>query len=211
MGGKQGKSDGDGETTMRALVTLGCLLFLSALVIGQEQKTTPPPKTEWVEINSYAKSIEQFTKRNPKGKRIFGNVASEEDTVDKWREFKSDKETEDQTLYENAAVWLKDGKVAVAYLEFTSPSGDWFHFVNYYFRADGTLAKIHEQLNTFYSPDGGISVVREKFYGSNGKLLHTSIRYLDLQSKKPRKRGEFADEPIPVYKTVRALPFAKLL
>jgi hypothetical protein len=29
-----------------------------------------------------------------------------------------------------------------------SPSGDWAHFIMYYFREDGTLAKIQSQLNT---------------------------------------------------------------
>jgi hypothetical protein len=203
--------------TTRILITLGSLILLSALANGQNQKSTPTPPPQKTELaaRSYAKSIDQFTKRNPRGKRLFGNVAGIEDKLDKWREFKSDSQMEqagaDDNLSESAAVWLKDGKVVVAYFSFTSPSGDWYHFVNYYFRADGTLAKIHAQLNTFYSPDGGISVVRDRFYSSRGKLLRTSTRYLDLQSQKPRKRGDFQDEPIPVYLRVHDLPFSKLL
>ncbi len=83
--------------------------------------------------------------------------------------------------------------------------------MNYYFRKDGTLAKIHAQLNTFSASDGGMSVVRDKFYAAGGRLLHTSTRYLDLKSQKPRKRGDFMDQPIPDYHTVRNLPFTKLL
>lgn len=201
---------------MGMLTVVGTLLFLSTLAIAQNQKAMPPAppaqKAEWVEINSYAKAIEQFTKANPKKKRMFGNVAEEEDKEDKWLEFKSAKELEDRDgVYDSAYVWLKDGKLVSAFLSFTSGSGDWYHYVYCYFRADGTLAKIHAQLNTFSSESGGLSVVRERFYSASGKLLHSSIRFLDLQTQKPRKRENYMDMPIPVYKNVRALPFAKLL
>jgi len=125
--------------------------------------------------------------------------------------FKTARQLEQASLDESAYVWLKDGKLVVAKMSFTSSSGDWYHFVTYYFRDDGTLGKIHAQLNTFAAPGGGVSVVREKFYGADGKLLHATTRYLDLQSQRPRKRADFMDQPIPVYKTVRDLPFAKLL
>jgi len=192
-------------------IAFASVFWLSGSASAQEQKPPAPPKTELAGINSYAQAIEQFTKRNPKRKRFFGNEAGAEDKQDNWREFKDLKEFEQVALDEKAYVWRQEGRVVAAKFAFTSSSGDWFHYVTYYYRADGTLAKIHAQLNTFYSSPGGVSVVRDKFYGSNGKLLHTSTRYLDLQSQRPRKRGDFMDEPIPVYKTARALPFAKLL
>jgi hypothetical protein len=199
---------GNAEMTIRILITI---LFLSALAIGQDQKTTAPQKTEWIEIASYAKSIEQFTRHNPRQRRLFAKAPEKGDHQDNWRAFKTARQMEQAGLDESAYVWLKDGKVVAAKFSFTSQSGDWYHFVNYYFRDDGTLAKIHAQLNTFVSPDGGLSVVRERFYGSNGGLLHTSTTYLDLHSQRPRKRGDFMDEPIPVYLRVRDLPFSKLL
>ena len=186
------------------------LAVLSASATGQEQ-TKPPPKTEVTAIASYVKSIDQFTKRHARKRRIFGIIPGEEDKADKWAEFKTIRQEVQANLEYSAHVWLRDGKVVAARFSFTSPSGDWYHYVNYYFRADGTLAKIHAQLNTFAGPDGGISVVRDKFYRSSGKLLHTTTRYLDLKSQKPRARGEFMDQPIPDYKTVRDLPFYKLL
>lgn len=197
--------------TIRILVTLGGLLVLTAAAAGQEQKAAAPQKTELAAIGSYAKSIDQFTKRNAKKRRIFGIVPGEEDKGDKWAEFKYVRQAVQANLDDSVYVWLKDGQVVAAEFSFTSSSGDWYHYVNYYFRADGTLAKIHAQLNTFSGPDGGISVIRDKFYGSGGKLLHTATRYLDLKSQQPRKRGDFMDEPIPDYKTVRDLPFLKLL
>ncbi|HXM35473.1 MAG TPA: hypothetical protein VN920_09820 [Pyrinomonadaceae bacterium] len=197
--------------TIRFLITLGSVLFLSASATGQDQKSVLAQKTELGSIGSYTKSIDQFTRRNPKQRRLFGNAAGTEEKQDEWREFKSAKQMAGENLDESAFVWLKQGKVVTARFSFTSASGDWYHFVTYYFRADGTLAKIHAQLNTFAAAGGGLSVVRNKFYHAGGRSLRTSTRYLDLESQKPRKRGEFMDEPIPLYKTVRELPFSKLL
>jgi hypothetical protein len=199
------------QKTIRILVTLGSLLILAVAATGQAQKAAAPQKTALTGIGSYAKSIDQFTKRNAGKRRIFGIVPGEEDQPDKWAEFKFVRQAVQANLHDSAYVWLKDGKVVAAQFSLTSSSGDWYHYVNYYFRADGTLAKIHAQLNTFAAPDGGISVVRDKFYNSSGKLLRTATRYLDLESQKPRKRGEFMDQPILVYQTVRDLPFTKLL
>jgi hypothetical protein len=162
-------------------------------------------------ITSYTKSIDQFTKRHPRKRRIFGMIPGEEGKPDKWAEFKTVRQEVQANLDDSVYVWRKDGKVVVAQFTFTSSSGDWYHYVSYYFRADGTLAKVHAQLNTFAAADGGMSVVRDKFFGSSGKLLHTATRYLDLKSQKPRKRGDFMDQPIPAYQTVRDLPFYKLL
>jgi hypothetical protein len=194
---------------MRIIVTLVCLFLLTPVAFGQEQKAAKT--TELAPIRLYVKSIDQFARRNPKQRRFFGNTAGTGDTEDKWRLFKTARQLDQANPYERVEVWLKDDKVVLAKFSFTSESGDWYHYVNYYFREDGTLAKIHSQLNTFASADGGISVVRDKFYDSGGKVLHPSTRYLDLQSQKPRKRGDFMDQPIPVYKTVRELPFAKVL
>jgi len=77
----------------------------------------------------------------------------------RWREFKSEVEREEaDTGNDKAKVWAKDGAVALVSYAFQSPSGDWAHYVSYYFREDGTLAKIHAQLNTFY---GNMTVIRE--------------------------------------------------
>jgi hypothetical protein len=192
------------------LITVSSLLVLVAFAAGQERKTAPP-QTPWTEINSSANSLEQFSKHSLKTRRLFGNTAGNDDQQDHWRAFKTARQLEQAGLDESAYVWLKDNKPVVAKLAFTSSSGDWFHFVTYYFRDDGSLAKIHAQLNTFASAGGGVSVVREKFYDANGKLLHESTRYLDMKTQRPRKRTDFMDQPIPVYKTVREAPFAKLL
>ena len=192
--------------TIRLLITLGVLLCFSASVTGQDWKTPSP--TALASINAYVKQVDRFMKRNDKRRRTFGDVGDEETH---WREFKSKVakgETEPEFLDEFAYVWVKAGKVVAVGLTFQSGSRDWAHFVTYYFREDGTLAKIHSRLNTFY---GGVSAIRDKFYSSNGKMLRAAARYLDIETQKPKKNPNFHDEPIPVYLSVRKLPFFKLL
>jgi hypothetical protein len=60
-----------------------------------------------------------------------------------------------------------------------------------------------------------MTVIRERFFDPKGELLSSSQQFLDLETKKKKRPGEngeeFIDEPIPVYRTVRALPFYTLL
>jgi len=162
-----------------------------------------------VSINSYAKRVDQFVKCHPQ--RVFANLMSEKKSEpDRWREFKSAGELEsaEATLDESAYAWQKAGKVVAANFTLTSQSGDWVQYIIYYFREDGTLAKIHAQLNTFY---GNLSVIREKFYDAGGRLLHRSSKYLDLHSQRPTKSRDFVDKPVPLYLRTRDLPFYKFL
>jgi hypothetical protein len=111
-------------------------------------------------------------------------------------------------LDESCDVWTRDGKVVLAFFGFTSGSGDWYHFIKYYYRGDGTLAKIQARLNTFA---GNVSVLRDRYYDTNGKLLKSTRRYLDLQTHKPVKKADFHDDPIPMFSKASALPFHRLL
>jgi len=193
--------------TTHFFIPVVLLLSVPALVTGQAPKPPSPRATEVTTIDASVKQVDRFIKRNDKRRRTFGNAGDEQDH---WKEFKGKPakgETDPEDLDEVAYVWVRAGKVVAARFAFQSGSRDWAHYVTYYFREDGTLEKIHAQLNTFY---GDISVVRERFYSSSGKLLRTSTRYLDLQSQKSRKRGDFQDEPIPVYLRLRELPFSNL-
>jgi len=166
---------------------------------------------EIASIKTYSQELDDYSKRNPKLKRLLADISSEEEQKSRWREFKSEKERDDAATGDRANVWTQDGAVVLACYTFQSASGDWAHYVNYYFREDGSLAKIHAQLNTFY---GNMTVIRERFYDPKGKLLSSSQQFLDLDTqkkKKPGADGEFIDEPIPVYRTVKALPFYTLL
>ncbi|HKC62199.1 MAG TPA: hypothetical protein VKB86_01115, partial [Pyrinomonadaceae bacterium] len=92
-----------------------------------------------------------------------------------------------------------------------SGSRDWAQFVMYYFREDGTLAKIDSRLNTFY---GNLTIKRIQYYDANGKPLKSSVQYFDLQTQKRKRNvrsGDFMDQPAPVYPKVSSLPFYNLL
>lgn len=170
--------------------------------------------TETARIEAYCQELDAYAKNNPKLGRIFADVSSEgENQKSPWREFESEAEREKadtgDNLNENAIVWSKDGAVVLVSCTFQSPSRDWAHFVSYYFRADGTLAKARARLNTFY---GEMTVIRERLYDSKGKLLSSSQQFLDLKTQKKKKPGaEFQDDSFPLYRTVRALPFYALL
>ena len=160
-------------------------------------------------IDAYGKQIDSFIKHNPKRHRIFSNM-SDNDT-ERWREFRSQRQLDkakEGNIDETAFVWSKSGSVVGANFTFQSGSGDWAQYVMYYFRADGSLAKIQAQLNTFH---GNVSVARDKSYSRSGKVLREITRYLDLKTQKPIKPADFMDEEIPVYQNVRKLPFFKLL
>ena len=188
------------------------VLLYCAITGGASFAVAQTSKSSISEINVYTAAVERFTKVNKKH-RIFGDVSSAKtDKTDLWREFKSEKELEDtgngENLNQTATVWTKQGKVIAAKLNFTSPSGDWNHFINYYFRENGSLAKIDAQLNTF---EGNVSVVRQRYYNSAGRLIKSTETFRDLETHKPRKSADFMDNPIPIYLKVSDLPFHQLL
>jgi hypothetical protein len=216
----------------RTLLITCMVLLLAAYVAGDRAtgtktlaresaatttKTIAPAQNpaDIASIEAYSKGIDRYIKRSPKGARIFGNIASgTENEPDKWREFRNEKEREKadtgDNLNENAYVWLRDGMVVGANFTFQSPSRDWAHYVMYYYRSDGTLAKINAELRTFY---GNTIVIRNRLYNPNGKLLQEKTRYLDLQTRKPKKvkEGDFQDMPIELYAKTSDLPFYALV
>jgi len=53
------------------------------------------------------------------------------------------------------------------------------------FVADGSLAKMRNVFGKFM---GTIKIVKEKFYDSNGKLLHTRLKCYDLGDRRSSKK-----------------------
>jgi hypothetical protein len=189
------------------------MLTLFATLQGQTKKASTPA-TEIASIDRYTAQLDQFAKRNQKSAQVLGDISSAStDEKSNWKKFKSTKEREDagtgDNLNEQADVWKREGKVVATNMTFGSPSGDWAHFVTYYFRDDGSVAKIHGELNTFY---GDLRVVSDHYYSQDGKLLKTKRLFLDLKTKRPKKPGDYQPKKSePVYKKVSDLPFFKLL
>src|SRR5262245_20712181 len=184
----------------------GCAKFL-----GHAQQPNNKTSPELASIASYAATVDRFIKVNRK--RVFGDLSSAAtDGPSRWKEFTSEAARERAQTGDNlnqiAFVWTRQGEVIGANFTFTGPSSDWAHLVMHYFREDGSLARIKAQLNTFY---GELSVIRERCYSADGKLLRSTKKFLDLQTKKPKKPDqEFFDKEFPIFANVSALPFHNL-
>jgi hypothetical protein len=200
------------QLSFSAIICIALTMLTPGQTNTKSVKTTRV--TEKTRIEAYCQGLDAYAKNNSKLGRIFADVSSDgEDQKNQWREFESEAEREKadtgDNLNENAVVWSKAGAVVLVSSTFQSPSRDWAHFVSYYFRPDGTLAKVRARLNTFY---GEMTVIRERFYDSKGRLLSSSQQFLDLKTQKKKKPGgEFQDDSFPLYRTVRALPFYSLL
>lgn len=190
---------------IRLVFQTAAMLFANALFVTAVIAQTSTPAA----INSYAKQVDRFSRSHQP--RIFGRIVSETTNQDQWRKFASKNElesAEEQGVVEAANVWVDSGKVVKASFTLTSQSGDWMHYIQYYFRKDGTLAKVHSRLNTFY---GNLTVVREKLYDTRGGLLRSTTLFRDLHTQKPTKRRSFDDRPFSTYLRTRDLPFSHLL
>lgn len=177
-------------------------------------------KTEIKRIDFYVKTVNKFVK-NKKPQLIFGDTAETADSEENknWQRFDSEEDlekTEAETpLYTTAHNWLKNGKIIRSNFYFTSPSGDWAHFVNHYFRADGSLAFIESEARTFY---GELIILKTRYFDRKGRLLKKTIRYKDLFTKKPIKPKKEYLETVDslvsgenYFKKTSQLPFADLV
>lgn len=199
-----------------------CLLALSLamLLVGASvtaqtgaSLSTSQPTGKVAEIETYVKDLDAYVKRNEKSARIFADTSSGmTDDKAKWQEFKTEQEREatdtGENLNQNAYVWTSGGKIIGANFTLQSPSRDWVHYVMYYFRGDGTLAKSESTLNTF---QGDITVIRQDYYNSKGILLKGTTHCKDLKTQRSKPCGEYQEQPIPSYKNIRQLPFYSLL
>lgn len=171
-------------------------------------------------IDSLCERVLTYAVGKEASPRIFADVSDQANATSKeeWRAFKSkdalDRLAKEQDIYTQAFVWQHGGATLVSIL-FTSPSGDWAHYVDYCFRADGSLARITSTLNTFNvnaknDDDSPVSRIRTKHFNPAGELLRSRTRVLSIKSKKPVKVA-FMDQDEPFYRRIRDLPFGALL
>ena len=110
---------------------------------------------------------------------------------------------------------MKNGKLVVAELNSETNSGDWSKFVQYYFRDDGTLAKMRTTFAGFmvFSEHGGGRIVQERIYSSKGKLLQKRLHCFQLGKKhRPIKcSGDYSKYDGTYYRRAQNLLFYGLL
>jgi len=139
---------------------------------------------------------------------------------EEWREFRNVKDLENahqkQAVYTQAFVWRNKGFAYVS-MFFTSPSGDWAHYVDYCFRSDETLARSESRLNTFLGYDRDInetvliSRIRIKHFKNSGPLIGTRSQVIDLKTKKVVPNVDFMDQDEPLFRQIKDFPFSRLL
>jgi hypothetical protein len=200
----------------QTLLIIFSFMLTVAYLAAAEAGTAPSPAqqnaADIAAIEAYSKQMDAYAKRNAARGRLFADTSSYTDSnaSPRWQEFRSKRALERAEAYTAATVWSRPSGEMVAEFNLSSPSGDWAQNVNYYYRSDGTLAKIHAELRTFM---GDLIVIRDRFYDPKGKVLREKTRYLDLNTRKPKKvdAGGFMDVPFELYAKTSDLPFYSLL
>ena len=190
------------------ILVVGCL---SPILLAQ---TKVPPEVK--NIDAYCKTVDAVRKKRKNPELVFADTAGQEDDKEKWRSFASvsalDKFRKKTETYTIAYNWRKTGKIVASNFTLFSGSGDWVKYLNHYFRADGSLARVESDYRTFM---GDFRVIRVRYFDENGKEIHKTEKILDLATKMPKKApdGVMGDDPneVDYYMTTAKLPFAALL
>lgn len=120
-------------------------------------------------------------------------------------------------LISKSELWCNpdiNGEIVVSIFTLFSESGDWANYVYYYFRQEGTLAKIQLEYRTFH---GNFAAIKDAYFDSKGEVLERKVKYLDLDNKPKKPDKDYLIENSPLmndfgyYKTINKLPFYHLL
>lgn len=174
---------------------------------------------EIAKTDALVRGVEAVQKKHKGPELVFADVSDQEATEPKWQKFASEKELdkfrERSETYSIAYCWRRGGKFALATFTFFSGSGDWTNYVSYYYRPNGTLAKVDVEYRTFY---GDLILEQDVYFNTAGKQIKKTQRVLDLRSHKPvkqtkeiREQVRSMAEEIDFFKSTSKLPFAKLL
>lgn len=140
-----------------------------------------------------------------------------------WTEYPSEADLQaacSKGCFRKALAYFKGTAPLLVSLEFESPTREWVQNLKYYFREDGTLEKIHSDFKRFGAYEEGkgqdqqflVKVVRDRFYGTNGKCIQkSSPRCFNTSNGREVKDAVFKDEPWPLYPAVEKLPFYSLI
>lgn len=115
---------------------------------------------------------------------------------------------------EAAYALRKQRKIVIVNSTLTSESGDWVKYVYHYFRADGSLAKVKSNLNTFY---GNFRFAQNIYFDRKGNVLKRTSHFSNLETNKPivPSRDDIENNESNLkefyYKKISRLPFNLLL
>lgn len=194
--------------------TLSILILFTSISAFAQTKNAAVVRT----IEASARSVDKLFAGQKEPDVVVADVSDYDSDKAEWRTFKSKTNLDtfrDKTeTYSVAYIWRARGKIALVAFTMFSPSGDWAEYVTYYFRHDGSAAKVTSELRTFY---GDYLIIRERYFDPRGRLLKQTSKFLDLVTKKPKKPTKDVRDAIAgvtrsqYYKKVSALPFYSLL
>ena len=198
---------------MRKFPFIICLLALVLLIMygtagaqtPTQQRKLPKPTqtaTRIVAVEKYTDELDNYAKLNPQSRRFFVNTS--ETSSGNWQEVAGEKEIENKP---SAIVWMKKDKAVVALL--SSQATESSQKVTYYFREDGTLAKVHSEL---FIKAGNMEAVRDRSYDPKtfAVLIRDFSRCFDFESSQVKPCGDAATleaKAIPIYMKTTELPF----
>ncbi|HEX8651651.1 MAG TPA: hypothetical protein VF708_12490 [Pyrinomonadaceae bacterium] len=179
-------------------------------------------------IEAYCKGLDKYFKSTPQSTRYFVdalpeavNAESQAELGKTWHEVKTEREMlEAEGSYANHSivVSMKDGQIV--YADIAEPREHHRYDHKYYFRHDGTLAKIGSE---FYGNIAERHLTRENFYNPDGRLLRSTSSCFRLITTLSGKREkpvscrqdtlsvEYGNYRIPVYKRNENLPGYEIL
>lgn len=179
-------------------------------------------KTECDEIGALHDSAKKVLEGKKYGTACFQEKISRtsDKAPDTW--MKGCKKNQKDDIFSWATVYSNEGKIFMAHIEQTSPSGDWLLSSDHYYRGDGTLALIEARLNTFLGGSGdleeGQSIVRRYYYDKAGKPIKVLQEIYHLNDKEKLARPsrkisekELAKERAGGGKNMAFLPYNEMI
>jgi len=206
--------EGDMRRTLKTLCLLALPCAFSVTVAAQtptQRRTLPKPTqtaARIVAVEKYTDELDAYAKLNPQARRFFVNASDSTAAAANWQEVSSEQETENKA---SAVVWFRKDKPVIALV--SSQAMESSQKVTYYFRENGTLAKIHSEL---FIKAGNMEAVRDRSYDPKtfAILIRDFSRCFDFQTAQQKPCGDAANleaKLIPVYMKSTELPFYALL
>ncbi len=194
-------------------------LFSYGSVIGADSSD------DILKIEQDCKSIDQAIEKKNLSSKAFADVGSEE-TV-KWKEFKTAKKRYDEGWGGNSDIadaYFKGTTLVCISASYANESGDWKSFLNYYYRLDGSVEKIHSDYREFRGSSEQLSdsaeyiqLLQTRYYDVKGNCIKKlGPDCLDLKTHEKLKGARNLDGPekdrkTPFYTNVVKFPFHRLL
>ena len=204
---------------------ISCVLLLcvlaTSMLFGQASAPSAPPSAPAdqtpaskaaEEVKAYCSTIDDY--KHDADPKLFADASDSQKPA--WRRVGTERELESLTdaQFQHstvARVWFKKDKIVAVETDYTTAAGYWELSADYCFREDGTLAALHSE---YHDAVEDYVSLRDQSFDERGTVVDTKTQVVDSNTKKPKKlskKAEAAEQHAPVYKTIKDLPFHRLL